>query len=87
MNNRFRIVVASDPDYENLVAEVYFADEIVCMFTQEGGSETMTTHLFPRKDGRPWVLNTADLEEATGTARRRLTGLQREGDGNLNTDG
>ncbi len=31
----YKILIASDSDYNELVAEIYFHDEFVCMVTQE----------------------------------------------------
>ena len=36
----FRIIVASPPDYNNLVAEIYLGDLFFAMITQERGKGT-----------------------------------------------
>lgn len=78
MNPSFRIVVASDPDHEELVGELYFDDEIVCILTQEQGLEAMELELFPRRDAKPWALRLLDFEEGLAALKRRMFELRRE---------
>lgn len=77
MNPRFRVVVASDPDHENLVGEVYFDDMIVCVLTQELGFDAMVIDLFVPEGRTSWRFNLAEFEEVVATAKRRLFELRR----------
>jgi hypothetical protein len=77
MNPSFRIVVGSDPDHEDLVGEIYFDDQIVCVLTQESGIANMDIEIFPRPDGTPWMFKLAEIEEALAAVKKRLWGLRR----------
>ena len=37
MNPRFRITIGSEPEYDDLVGNLYFDDCIVCVLTQKPG--------------------------------------------------
>jgi hypothetical protein len=41
MNSRFRFTVGSEPDFEDLVGDLYFDDQLVCVLTQEEGLEAI----------------------------------------------
>lgn len=77
MNPRFRIVVSSDPDHEDLVGEIYFDDEIVFILSQEGGIDNLDAEFVPRADGTPWTFKLVEFEEALATVKKRLWELRR----------
>jgi hypothetical protein len=76
MNPRFRITVGSEPDYENLVGDLYFDDAIVCVVTQEGGIEAAQLKLFGPPHGDNWEFQLRDFEEALAALRNRLWELR-----------
>ena len=51
MNPGFRFTVGSEPEYEDLVGDLYFDDQIVCVLTQELGFEAMRIELHPAAGG------------------------------------
>ncbi len=77
MNPRFRITVGSEPEYEDLVGDLYFDDQIVCVLTQEKGFEAMQMNLFCPPDGRTWSFPLADFEEALAALKKRMWELRR----------
>jgi hypothetical protein len=77
MNPRFRITVGSEPDFEDLVGDIYFDNSIVCVLTQEGGFETMRMQIFAPPDTTTWEFSLADFEEAVASLKKRLWELRR----------
>lgn len=77
MNPRFRITVGSDIDYEDLVGDLYFDDQIVCILTQEEGFQAMQLQLFGPPVGRNWNFAFAEFEEALAALKKRMWELRR----------
>ncbi len=78
MNPRFRITVGSDPDHEDLVGDLYFDDQIVCVMTQEEGFDEMQIEIFSPKDGGTWKFALTDFEKAVAALKGRLWELRRK---------
>jgi hypothetical protein len=77
MNPRFRVTVGSEPEYEDLVGDIYFDDSIVCVLTQESGFDQMEIEFFPPKEGGTWVFKLAEFEEALAFLKKRMWELRR----------
>jgi len=77
MNPHFRITVGSEPDYEDLVGDLYFDDHIVCVLTQDEGFEAMRLELYASPEGGPWSFALADFEEALDALKKRMWELRR----------
>jgi hypothetical protein len=75
--SEFRITVASDPDHEDLIAEIYFGDEFVALLSQENGFESIEVELHPRQNGQPHRFPLGDLQGALEKAKSRLWELRR----------
>ena len=76
MNSRFCFTVGSEPDYEDLVGDLYFDDQIVCVLTQEEGLDAAHVKLFCRPDGTAWDFPLADFEEALNALKKRMWELR-----------
>ena len=77
MNRRFRVTVGSEPDYEDLVGDLYFDDQIVCVLTQERGIGAMEIQIHTPHDGTTWAFPLADFEEALAALKERMWQLRR----------
>ena len=77
MNPRFRFTVGSEPEYEDLVGDLYFDDRIVCVLTQEGGFEAMQVEIHGPPEGSAWSFPLADFETAIGALKQRMWELRR----------
>jgi hypothetical protein len=64
--------IASPPDREKLVAELFFGSEQWAEINQE--SNHLILELYPRRDGRPWEFSYDEAIAALEHARRRLVG-------------
>lgn len=65
-----RIVIASPPDREKLVAELFVGNEQWGEGNQEG--ENLSVEVYPRQDGQPWRLGYDEVVTALSEAKRRL---------------
>jgi hypothetical protein len=73
----FRVVIASDLDYEDLVAEIYFKDQIVAMLTQELGFDYMEIEIYPSKTQDFWHFKFLEFENVIQYAKKRLLELRK----------
>jgi len=77
MNPRFRFTVGSEPDYEDLVGDLYFDDRIVCVLTQERGLEAMKIEFHAPPQCGMWIFPLADFEEVLAALKKRMWELRR----------
>jgi hypothetical protein len=77
MSNLFRIQVASDIDYHDLIAEVYCGDEFVALLSQEKGYAELGIEIQPRRDGTPWSFKCSEFVSAIEKAKGRLWDLRK----------
>jgi hypothetical protein len=80
----YRIDVASLPDFEELVAEIYIDDHFVGLLSQESGPNRTVFELGPTKDSVPLKVDLAVFEQALAHAKARLKKMERRrpiGDG------
>jgi len=70
--NMMRMDIASPPDREKLVAEVFFGSEQWAEIHQEYGH--LTLQLYPRHDGQPWEFSFDEAVSMLQRAKRRLVG-------------
>ena len=71
-NIKMTVDLASPPDREKLVAQISFDREQWAEVHQETGA--LTLELYPRQDGKPWLLSFDEALTALQHARKRLTG-------------
>jgi hypothetical protein len=72
MSEAITVDIASPPDREYLVAELFSENEQWAEVNQESGS--LTVELYPRRDGQPWSLGFEETLMALRQAQQRLTG-------------
>ncbi len=81
------IKVRSDVDYEELIAEIYFDGEFFGLVSEEAGPRVFELEVHPRKDGNPWKLKPAEVEEAIEAAVSRLVRIGRRDEGEEGGEG
>ncbi len=77
MKSDFRITVGSDSDFEDLVGDLYYRDQIVAVLTQEEGADAMRIELHPAPGGASWHFSLKDFEEALAVLKNRMWELRR----------
>lgn len=68
---KFKILISSDIEYDDLCAEIYYENQYVGMLTQEKGFENLEIEINPPKEQEKWVFKFSELmivlEEAKET--------------------
>jgi hypothetical protein len=73
----FDFIFADDPEYEDLIAEIYFDGEFVALVNQEAGFDSLDIQLHSRKSGEPWHFKVNKFEGALEKVKRRLWELRK----------
>ncbi len=74
--SKMRMGIASPPDREKLVAELFYDDEQWAEIHQE--SEQLTLQLYPRRDGQPWEFSFDEAVTHEYLAYDQFFGLARK---------
>lgn len=77
INEKFRIDIFGDLDYEDLVADVYFEDKILVVLTQEEGFQNLRIRIYPPKDVEFWDFRFDEFEDIINRAKNRLWDLRK----------
>jgi len=72
MSKNWRITIASPPDREHLVAEIFFGNQQWDEIDQE--SQALIVEFYPRSDPEPWRISFDDALSALHEARGLLVG-------------
>jgi len=75
MNPRFRTAIASDVDHDDLVGEIYFDDQIVCVLTRGRHPGAIDLELVPKGNRESWVFELSEIEEVLDEVKERLVEL------------
>ncbi len=67
---KYRICIASPPDREYLVAEIFFDDVQWAEINRE--RETLEIEFYPRPDGTPWRIDYEDVLGVLHEAKQKL---------------
>lgn len=70
--DNFSVEIASVPDRERLVAEVFFGNTMIAELNTETGE--LLIELYPRPDGEPWKMDAERFLAAVVRAKERLIG-------------
>jgi hypothetical protein len=77
MNKKFKILMADDQDYEDLIAEIYYENEFVAMITQEEGFEHLRILIYPPKLKANWDFSFNEFEEVISIAKKGLKEMRK----------
>jgi len=73
MNDKFKIRLCSDLDYEEMVADICYDNNTVAIITQENGSNNMEIDIFPPEQGMlSWKFSLNDLINILQIAKKAL---------------
>jgi hypothetical protein len=72
MANQLSILIASLPDREAVVAELWYGDAQFAELGQEGGA--LTLEIYAPPNGKAWTLSFEDALESLQQARTKLLG-------------
>ena len=68
--NNWSICLSSPPDRDNLVADILCNNEQMMEVNQE--NNLVNVELYPRQDGRPWVVSYDQLLDLLNDAKNKL---------------
>jgi len=78
MQNKFQVLICSDLDYEEMVADVCYENHTIAMITQENGISNMKIEIFPPDEGiKSWVFSLNDFIEIIEYAKKCLTDMEK----------
>jgi hypothetical protein len=69
--------VGSDVDYEDLLADIGFNNQLVAILSQEEGFDNLRITLYPHPKGGNWEFKLEDFINIIEKAKNRLWGLQK----------
>jgi len=73
----FEYNVASDIDFEDLIADIGFETKLVALLTQEEGFNNMRIRIYPPKDKEFWDFKLDEFEDIIYRAKNRLWELRK----------
>jgi hypothetical protein len=77
MDSDFELVVGSDEDYENLIAEISYKGEFLALMSDENNDGFFDIEIHSRGDCEPWRFKLMDFQEAVAQAKQRLLKLRK----------
>lgn len=76
----FNFSVGSDFDYEDLIADIGYDNQLVAILTQEEGFENMKITIYCPKDADCWNFRLDEFEKIIHKAKKRLWELRKVDD-------
>ncbi len=76
-DNKFRIDIVGDLEYDDLIADIYFDNQFVAMLTQKNGFENMEIEIHPSTTSECWQFKLSEFEVAIQHAKKRLWELRK----------
>lgn len=70
MHSMFEVLVTRTPDRENCIVELWCGGEHFAELSNE--FELAAIEVYPRRDGKPWVLDLSQLQEKLRFAKLEL---------------
>jgi hypothetical protein len=77
----FEFNIASDVDFEDLIADIGFEDSLVALLTQEEGFQNLRIRIYPPKNTEFWDFRLDEFEDIILRAKKRLWELRKAPDG------
>jgi hypothetical protein len=78
MSNKFKIIISSDLDYEELCAEIYYGDQFVAILTQENGFENLEIEIYTAENNKIWVFKFKEFETILKEAKDQLWKMRKK---------
>lgn len=73
---KWQIDIGGDPDFEDLVADIYYEHTSIARLSQEEGFDNLLITIYP-PDVQEWCMDLNDFESAIQHAKKRLWDLRR----------
>lgn len=69
----FEIEISSDLDYEEIVANILYEQEIVATVSQEKGLENLEIEIFMPVEGKPWKFSFEKFLDVLQVSKKNFT--------------
>ena len=66
--SKFKIIMSSDENYNELCAEIFFEDQFVAIVTQEKGFENLEVEIHHPKNKNYWVFKFSEFLILSGVS-------------------
>jgi phage pi2 protein 07 len=73
----FEYSIASDVDYEDLIADIGFNNNLVAILSQEEGFENMKITIYPPQNSEYWNFQLDEFQDVIQKAKNRLFELKK----------
>lgn len=73
----FEFTIASDVDFDDLIADIGFENNLVALLTQENGLQNLRIRIYPPKDKEFWDFKLDEFEDIIDCAKKRLWELRK----------
>ena len=77
MTSKFKILISSDINYDELCAEIFFEDQFVGILTQENGLENLEIEIYPHPNKKFWDFKFSEFEAALKSAKEALREMRK----------
>jgi hypothetical protein len=77
MISKFKIIISSDTEYNELCAEIFFEDHFVGILTQEQGLENLEIEIYPPQNKKFWTFKFSEFEAILKSAKETLWKMRR----------
>lgn len=75
--SKFKIIISSDTDYNELCAEIFFEDQFLGILTQEQGFENLEIEIYPPQHKKFWVFKFSEFEAVLTSAKKSLWDMRK----------
>lgn len=73
----YKIRIASDDEYEDLIVDVFYEHQLVVRISQEEGYKNLKISIYPSSTKEKWELNFDEFLNVILYAKKRLWDLRR----------
>ena len=73
----FEFSIGSDTDFEELIVDIGFNDNLVALITQENGFRNLRIRIYPPKNQEYWDFKLNEFEEIIQRSKKRLWELRK----------
>lgn len=77
LNKAFRVDILFPDKFQDMIAEIYYQNEFICLVSQEKGFNFLDIEIVRNSKDTHWKFNLADFETAIEYAKRRLWELRK----------
>lgn len=74
---QFKYTISSDDEFEDLIADIGFENNLIALLTQENGFQNLRIRIYPPKNKEFWDFRFDEFDDIIHSAKKRLEQLQK----------